>query len=162
MQQRWQGHEQAITLAPEARELWATFYRAWKQRQWSDALIAALMARIPDNCLKIALLYAILEGQKGISSEILEVALDVGAYAVASAQRLFGTFYASREARHEARIRKLLVEAGGQLAMAELQRKLSGRVSSGELSRTLSALEKLGEVEILLAPGSRRRVVRCL
>jgi hypothetical protein len=162
LQETWRSREAALTLTSDARSLWETFYRSWKQREWHDALLAALVERIPDNCLKIALIYAVLEQQSAITREVLEVALDVGAYAVASAQRIFGTFYASREARHEAKMEKILDDAGGQLPMADLQRRLSGRVSSGELSRLLGTLEKLGEVEIVLVAGSRRRCVRLL
>lgn len=158
----WQGREEAIPLSPTARGVWESFYLTWKGYRWPDPLMAALLQRLPDQCLKIALLYAVLEESAVITDELLQVALEVGKYAVASAQSIFGPFYASRDARHEANIRKALEATGGQMPVAELQRKRGGRLSSAELWRVLTAWQSTGQAKVYRKKGEKRQCVSLL
>jgi hypothetical protein len=162
VRQRWQGRERPVPLTAGAKALWETFYRTWKARRWHDPLMAALLQRIPDQCLKIALIYTVLDDRDSIDEELLTIGLDVGAYAVASAQRIFGAFYASRDARHEARLRQTLEAHGGCMAIAALQRHWGGRIASAELWRILHAWQATGQADVFVPQGDTRKHVRLL
>ncbi|MDA0710554.1 MAG: DUF3987 domain-containing protein [bacterium] len=140
----WLPNELEVTLTGEARELWAEFYTRWNKLTWPDELFSAIVQRIPDVALKIALLYAVLEKRTEVDAEILSAAIDAGGYAVASAQRIFTTFHQTRETKLESRILDILKDSA--VKFGPLHRSVGGRYSTAELNRTLDALTRSGQI----------------
>ena len=80
------GHARAagkVTLSPAARELWWQLYPQLTQP--ADCLLGQLTARAEPHTIRIALLYALLDGQKAIEPEHLQAALALWDYAQRSA-----------------------------------------------------------------------------
>jgi len=60
----WLPEELEVNLTPYARQMWAECYARWRSETWPDEMFAAIVQRIPDVVLKIALIYAVLEKRK--------------------------------------------------------------------------------------------------
>lgn len=133
-----------LELTSPARELWVEFYTRWHSLSWPDELLAAILQRIPDITLKIAVIYATLEKRTQIDAEILKTAIDAGGYAVASAQRIFSDFHTSREGKLEKRISSVLEP--GPMKFGDLHRAVGGRYSTKALNGALDALKHAGQV----------------
>ena len=140
----WLPDRFEVTLTDDARQLWSEFYTRWHSTQWPDELLGAIVQRIPDLVLKVALIYAVLEKRHQINGEILNAAIDVGGYAAASAQRIFSEFHTTRESKLESRILKVL--GVGAMKFGDLHRTVGGRYSTLELNRALDALCKSGQI----------------
>jgi len=138
----WLPDEMEVELHESAKHLWRDFYTRWRSLAWSDEVVAAIVQRIPDITLKIALIYALLEKQSVITEEILSAAIEAGGYAVASAQRIFSEFHTSRSSTLEKRVVDVL--AKGPQKYGDLHRAVGGRYSTQELQPVLEALKKAG------------------
>jgi hypothetical protein len=72
-----------LTLDPAARELW---WHAYPQlTQPTDAIASAILARAEAHTIRLALLYALLDGQRRIQPQHLKAALALWDYAARSA-----------------------------------------------------------------------------
>lgn len=71
-----------------ARVLWDSAYAAMA-RDEADGPLGEILARGPAYAMRIALIYALLDGATGIGEDHLRAALAVWAYAAASARRVF-------------------------------------------------------------------------
>ncbi|MGH2929718.1 MAG: DUF3987 domain-containing protein, partial [Solirubrobacteraceae bacterium] len=72
-----------VTLTPAARELWWQLYPQLTQP--ADGLLGQLTARAEAHVIRLALLYALLDGQRTIQPEHLHAALTLWDYAERSA-----------------------------------------------------------------------------
>ncbi|GEM_PF-1131772 len=141
----WLPDSLEVTLTGPARDLWAEFYTRWKGQTWPDETLGAVLQRIPDITLKVALIYAVLEKRREIDADILTAAIDAGGYCVASAQRIFSGFHATRASKLESRVLEVLKE--GPVKSWALHRAIGGgRYSSDEINRALDALCRAGSV----------------
>ncbi|OGG47824.1 MAG: hypothetical protein A3F84_12845 [Candidatus Handelsmanbacteria bacterium RIFCSPLOWO2_12_FULL_64_10] len=140
----WLPDSLEVTMTGSARDLWSEFYVRWKSQVWPDEMFGALVQRIPDITLKIALIYAVLEKRTQIAPDILTAAIDAGGYCVASTQRIFTDFHATRESKLEGRILEVL--KAGPVKFGDLHRAVGGRYSTLELNRALDALVKSGQI----------------
>ena len=77
-----------VTLTPDARELWWQLYPQLTQP--ADGLLGQLTARAEAHVIRLALLYALLDGQKTIQPEHLHAALALWDYAERSAAWALG------------------------------------------------------------------------
>ena len=77
-----------VTLTPDARELWWHTYPQLTQP--ADGLLGQLTARAEAHVIRLALLYALLDGQKTIQPEHLHAALALWDYAARSAAWALG------------------------------------------------------------------------
>lgn len=77
-----------VTLTPDARELWWHIYPQLTQP--ADGLLGQLTARAEAHVIRLALLYALLDGQKTIQPEHLHPALALWDYAERSAAWALG------------------------------------------------------------------------
>jgi hypothetical protein len=77
-----------VTLTPDARELWWHTYPQLTQP--ADGLLGQLTARAEAHVIRLALLYALLDGQKTIQPEHLHPALALWNYAERSAAWALG------------------------------------------------------------------------
>jgi hypothetical protein len=85
------GHARAagkVTLNPDARELWWQLYPQLTQP--ADGLLGQLTARAEAHVIRLALIYALLDGQKTIQPEHLQAALALWDYAERSAAWALG------------------------------------------------------------------------
>ena len=89
------------------------------------------------------MIYTVLKKGLQIDVERLTAAIDVGGYAVASAQRIFSDFHTSRERKLEKRILDVL--KAGAMKFGDLHRAVGGRYSTLELNRALDALCRSGQ-----------------
>ena len=77
-----------VTLTPDARELWWQLYPQLTQP--ADGLLGQLTARAEAHVIRLALLYALLDGQKTIQPEHLHPALALWDYAERSSAWALG------------------------------------------------------------------------
>jgi hypothetical protein len=132
-------------LAPGAEPLWDEFYRAWEAEGWSP-LTRVAVKRVPQYVLKLAMLYAALEGTLPVlTAEQVSAAILVGHFAARGADRLIqdlkpGGF------RSRLEMRILEIVASGPLATYKIKRQVGGGVSVEDVDRTIKALERAGEI----------------
>jgi hypothetical protein len=77
-----------VTLTPDARELWWQLYPQLTQP--ADGLLGQLTARAEAHVIRLALIYALLDGQKTIQPDHLHAALALWDYAERSAAWALG------------------------------------------------------------------------
>jgi hypothetical protein len=153
-----------IDFTEEAAGLWTEFYTGWKteRRTW-QARQANLTARIFEHVLKIAVIYAILAGERQISTHALVVAIAIGEWLQSSALGLFADANTGHIGKCERAVLDLLKGAkGGRMWRRDLQQKISGRGFNSELfNRTLKALENNDQIQCrkMLAPSGRERQI---
>ena len=128
-----------VHLTANAKEIWHGFYVRWRSLRWGDEIQDAVLQRIPDMTLKIALIYAALEKQSEINAEILSAAIDATGYGAASAQRIFGDFNKSKRRKLEDRVVQVLGDRG-PMRRSVLHQAVSGRHSAAEVTRMLEDL----------------------
>ncbi|MBI4536499.1 MAG: bifunctional DNA primase/polymerase [candidate division NC10 bacterium] len=135
-------------LAPDAEPLWDEFYRAWEAEKLQP-LTRMAAKRVPQYVLKLAMLYAALEGTvPTLTAEQLVAAIMVGKYATDCADRLMrdlkpGGF----RNRLEIRVQEILKH--DPLPMYKIQRQVGGNVAVEDLDRTIRALDRAGMIEVI-------------
>jgi hypothetical protein len=135
-------------LLPDAEPLWDEFYRAWEDEKLQP-LTRMATKRVPQYVLKLAMLYAALEGTvPTLTAEQLGAAILVGHHATDCADRLMrdlkpGGF----RSKLEIRIRAILKDV--PLPTYKIQRQVGGGVSVEDVDRAIRALEWAGEIEVV-------------
>ncbi len=79
----------------DAREPWETFYRRWPE---PEGLVGSLTARAAPQVMRIAMLFALLDGQDRIRLPHLHAAFALWGYCYASTQHVFGSALGDRVA----------------------------------------------------------------
>jgi hypothetical protein len=103
--------EQEAFLEPTAEKMWDRFYLPWRKEQFSP-LEGAATKRIPAYVLKLAMVFAALEGTlPEIQDEQLRAALLVGKYAVKCVRQLIGERFSGANAFRELE-KRILVRVG--------------------------------------------------
>ncbi len=131
------GHARRIgrvNLGVEARALWGEIYPDLSEGK--PGLVGALTARAEAHALRLALLYALLDGAREIGGEHLDAALALVDYAEASARFVFGDATGDPIAD---RIYAAL-KAQGPMSQNDIYELFGRHVSS---SRTGAAMETL-------------------
>lgn len=140
--------EQEATLRAEAAALWEKFYAAWRQTEL-DPLTKAATERVPAYCLKLAMVYAAMEGTlPGITEEQLRAAVAVGRYAVRCTELLIGQrTISSRQGTCEEAVLKVLSGASQGLPAWQIHQRTGGqRFTAEDMNRAVQALEKVGRI----------------
>jgi hypothetical protein len=140
---QWLDEGVELILDPGARDVWEDFYTTWHKREWPDELVSAVLQRVPDVALKIAIIYAVLERTHTICPKILNAAIDAAGHVVASAERIFAGFHENKEVKLEKRI--LTVLSKEDMNYGALHRAVGGRHTTKTLSSVLDALVKSGQ-----------------
>lgn len=165
-------------LAPLQQELWRLIARAQKRglmrmserglTVWKEVypelsrehigLVGCLINRAEAQTLRLALVYALLDGQEQIDAGHLQAALAMWSYARASAMYIFGSRGADPlEEKVLAALRR------GPMSATELSRVFHGHVPKERLQPVLQQLEAQRRISISREKtGGRSRLILCL
>lgn len=153
---------QVISLSTAARKDWETIFRDVSVTTREErGLGAAIMARVPQQIMKIALIYAIQAGRAEVGSEDIVRATLVGTYLIETARLVPIMVQKSNAARIEAKIVQNLEEVRGKWLTANgIHRLVSGRYKADDLRRSLDAMDQLGVIESAHMTGRKTKVYR--
>jgi Protein of unknown function (DUF3987) len=111
----------------------------------ASGLFGAMTGRGEAQVVRLATLYALLDGSELIRLQHLEAAQEVWGYCEESVRFIFGDVYGDDTADA---IVKLLKNAPGGMTQTEINRSFGGHKSTAELSRALSFLRGKGRAEL--------------
>ena len=133
-----------VHMTEEARGEWETIYPELSAEQ--PGLLGAITARAEAQCVRLALIYALLDQQESIDVPHLRAALAVCEYCEASAARIFGNALGDPVADE---ILRALLQAGSAGMTRTAIRDLFGRHRSGErISMALTLLLPKGKARM--------------
>jgi hypothetical protein len=132
----------ALTLDPDARELWWHVYPQLTQP--GEGLTGGILARAEAHTIRLALLYALLDGQRQIQPEHLNAALALWDYAARSAAWALEETTGDPLAQQ---IHAALTHAHpGGLTRTQLRDLLHRNPTTVQLDHALAALERDGKI----------------
>jgi Protein of unknown function (DUF3987) len=132
-----------VTMTGAARERWAVVYEALSSGQ--PGLLGAITARAEAQVVRLALIYAVLDGQSKINEEHLEAAIAVWEYCEASVAFVFGEALGDPIADE---IVRALVQTGSKGMSRTAIRDIFGRNKSGDrIGAALQLLVTKGRAE---------------
>ena len=129
-----------ITWSAEAAALWRAEYDRLSRERYG--LAGSLTGRAEAHALRLAMIYAMLDGVSQIDREHLDAALAVWAYAEATAYRLFGGKTGDPLADDLLRILQRHPTGIGRWA---LHQEAGKNIAAARIGAALDALEKLGK-----------------
>jgi hypothetical protein len=148
-QARTTGH---VRLAPDARELWHHAYRRLAAEP-ADQIIAQITARAEAHVIRLALIYALTDGQPEITATHLTAALALQDYAARSAA--WALTGATGQPLAE-QIHAALVAHPGGLTRSQISQSLNHNQPAGEIDHALQALNTAGRVTATQIPTGGR------
>ena len=128
-----------VTLTPDARELWWHTYPQLTQP--ADGLLGQLTARAEAHVIRLALLYALLDGQKTIGPEHLHPALALWDYAERSAAWALGQTTGDPLAEH---IHAALTRSPDGLTRTQIRDLCQRNLPADRVEQALAALVAAG------------------
>jgi hypothetical protein len=131
-----------ITMTPEARDAWASVYSFLSEGQ--PGLLGAILARAEAQTIRLAELYALLDGLAVIDSIHLQAGVAVWEYADASARYIWGDALGDPVADEILRALRQRGEAG--LTRTEIRDLFKRHRSGNQIGRALDLLAGLGRV----------------
>ncbi len=146
--------------SPDAETRWAQVYDAMADDE-PEGMLGAIVGRAEPQCMRLSLVYALLDAQPAVGVEHVEAAWALWTYARQSAERTWGASLGNPLAD---RLLAALDRAGGRLAGDEQHRALGRHVSAAELRETRQVLIRAGQVRVVTEDtGGRPREVllRC-
>jgi uncharacterized protein DUF3987 len=155
-----------IEFSSEALDRWRGFYVDWRTgRRKLGHRKAQLTARLFEHVLKIATVYAVLNGEDTINLDTLNIAVEIGLWIEANTIRLFTTVGMDQFGKCEHAILTVLKKAsGGRMWRRDLQQEMGGRRFNAELfNRALRALEMNDRItchDMTTSAGRTRSVVQ--
>ncbi len=141
-----------VRLEPDARELWHHAYRRLAAEP-QDATVAQITARAEAHVIRLALLYALADGQRQIGTQHLTAALALQDYAARSAA------WALRGATGEPlaeQIHATLRQHPGGLTRSQLSQTLNHNQPAGQIEAALHTLHAAGRVTTTQVPTGGR------
>ena len=123
-----------VVLTRNAEQTWLSIYRELSVEV--PGLTGAVVNRAEAQTLRLALLYALLDGKRSIDAPHIESALALWRYANASAIRLFGD-----RATDPIEQKIIALLRDGPLTTTELHRAFSNNVSGAKLQQILIGME---------------------
>ena len=147
----------SIGMTDGAEKLWAELYRGELSVD-RPGLLGDILARSEAQTLRLALVYALLDGNCLIDIQHLKAALAVWRYCVASATRIFGDATGDVIADDVL----LALKAAGEQGMSrnDLMNAFSRHRSSRQIGDALQLLEKAGRARAALIPTGGRSAER--
>jgi hypothetical protein len=132
-----------LRFDPGAKRLWRTTYKKMSKRPM-DGLRGALTARTEPHTIRLALIYALLDGASSIKVEHLKAAIALWDYAARCAVWALGEAtgvpFAEQLHRH-------MLDNPGGLALTQLHELQNNNRSAAQIKEALEALEKAGRAE---------------
>ena len=146
----------AMTLTASTKEIWEGIYPEISKEH--SGLVGGIINRAESQTLRLALVYALLDGKGIIDESHLQAALAMWGYAQDSALYIFGDRAADPL---EARVLALLEQ--GPLSATDLSRAFSGHVSKERLQPILQQLEAQRRISITKQKnGGRPKLILAL
>jgi hypothetical protein len=127
------------TLSPAARELWWQLYPQLTQP--ADGLLGQLTARAEAHVIRLALIYALLDGQKTIEPQHLTAAVALWDYAERSAAWALGQATGDPLAEH---IHTALLRSPGGLTRTQIRDLCQRNLPADRVEQALQALAAAG------------------
>jgi hypothetical protein len=128
-----------LTLDPDARELWWQLYPQLTQP--SDGIVGHLTARAEAHTIRLALIYALLDGQKKIGPEHLHAALALWDYAARSAAWALGQATGDPLAEH---IHTALARSPDGLTRTQIRDLCQRNLPADRIEQALATLAAAG------------------
>jgi hypothetical protein len=142
-----------MTMTPSALELWKHSYPELSQEH--TGLAGSIINRAEAQTLRLAIVYALLDGQRRVDDPHLHAALAMWRYAQESALYIFGE--RSIDPLEE---KVLAALKGGPLSLSELSAILSRHVPRERMQPLLQQLEAQQRISITkLKNGGRPRII---
>jgi hypothetical protein len=140
-----------VRLGPDARELWHHAYR--KLAEPLPGIIGQITARSEAHTIRLALLYALADGQRQISAEHLTAALALGDYATGSAGWALNGATGQPLAEQ---IHAALTASPAGLTRSQISDTLKHNQAAGDIDTALRALQGAGRATVTqIATGGR-------
>lgn len=142
-----------MAWSSDGRDAWAALYRALDAEAGGDSGLGAVAARAPAQCLRLAMLYAVLDGERCIGPRHVRAAEEIWRYSLATLHRLHDRF--AEDVDDE--VYRAVQAAGGSLTQTELNRELR-KYDAAELRGAVERLRRGGMVEqVKIKTGKRGR-----
>jgi hypothetical protein len=131
-----------VTFTPDARELWWHTYPQLTQP--TDSLLGQLTARAEAHAIRLALIYALLDGQKTIAPEHLQAALALWDYTERSAAWALGQTTGDPLAEH---IHAALARSPHGLTRTQIRDLCQRNLPTDRVEQALAALTAAGRAQ---------------
>jgi hypothetical protein len=141
-----------IRLAPDTRDLWHHAYRKLATEP-HDQIVAQITARAEAHVIRLALLYALTDGQRQIGTQHLQAALALQDYAARSAAWALSGATGQPLAEQ---IHAALRQHPGGLTRTQISQTLNHNQPAGEIDHALHALHTTGRVTATQIPTGGR------
>ena len=137
------GQAGQLGLHSNAKRQWRATYKEMSKRSM-EGVTGALTARAEAHSIRLALIYALLDGAGSIKSEHLRAAGALWDYAARSAEWALGDATGVPLAEQ---IHRHMVDNPGGVPLTQLHVLLNNNHTSAELKEALTALEQAGRAE---------------
>jgi hypothetical protein len=141
-----------VRLDPDARELWHHAYRKLAA-QPSDGIIGQITARAEAHVIRLALIYALADGQRQIATTHLAAALALQDYAARSAA--WALTGATGDPLAE-QIHTVVRQHPAGLTRSQISQALNHNQPAGQIETALHALNAAGRVTTVQIPTGGR------
>jgi hypothetical protein len=145
---------EAISMTQAAREFWAAEYPALSAAR--PGLLAAITARAEAQTMRLALLYALLDGASEIDQVHLEAALAVWRFSAASAKYIFGDLLGDPLA--DTILRALRMAGTNGMTRTDINGLFGGHRPGPEIARALMLLIQFGKGRCVKTPTGGRPI----
>lgn len=141
-----------MTMTTTARQVWATVYP--ELSAGSEGMHGAVTARAEAQCVRLALIYALLDGADQIDRDHLLAALAVWQYCDETAKFVFGASLGDRTA--DEIMRRLRIAGDVGMTRNELRDAFSRHISAEKIGTALDMLRRKGRASCeMVATGGR-------
>lgn len=129
--------EKQVGWTEPADRMWCDLYRGELGEDQGESLYAAVVARAAPQTLRLAMIYALLDGSEVIDQQHLQAGLAVWRYCAASARRVFSDTPTDPLA---AQVLALLRACPTGMTKTEIHRALNNREKADKIVSTLAGL----------------------
>ena len=141
-----------VNLTDGAKQLWCEIYPVLSAGQ--PGLLGAITARAEAQTMRLALIYALLDGVGEIDRVHIQAGLAMWAYCEASARYIFGDLLGNKTA--DAILATLRRRAPSGLTRSEISDVFGRNRSSGDIFQALELLLTSGKARFVTTPSGRR------
>jgi hypothetical protein len=139
-----------IAMAAEAAQLWEEVYP--RVSEGRAGLLGSLTARAEAQTVRLALIYALIDGAAAIEATHLEAALALWAYCDSSALYIFREFSGNPQADAIARALRGAGAAG--MSRTDIHRLFHSHATAGAINSALGRLTSAGRARSVKQPGA--------
>jgi len=143
-----------VTFNNSAKQLWCEIYRDLSAGQ--PGLLGAITARSEPQTLRLALIYALLDGEREIDHGHIQAALAMWTFCATSSRFIFGDLLGNTTA--DAILRALRKVAPNGQTRTEINALFEHNRSSGDIARALELLLTAGKARCTITKGRGRPI----